>query len=175
MLSNFSTPCVLIPLSQGQSATIDAADESLVACYKWYAWHSKNTWYALRNTRNATGHKRTISLHRFLLDAQSGEQVDHVNGNALDCRRDNLRLATATQNAQNCGKKSRTSPYKGVSFDSVRCDRHAPRTKPWMAKIGHRYQTINIGRFATAEEAARAYDAKARELFGAFARLNFPD
>jgi hypothetical protein len=98
--------------------------------------------------------------------------VDHIDRDGLNNTRGNLRLATTTENARN--KKQRESRktagvYKGV----VRENRAL--AKPWRAKIQVGPRRLHLGRFATAEEAARAYDAAARQLFGSFAATNFAE
>lgn len=112
-------------------------------------------------------------MHRFLFGLQSFEPtvkpgrwplVDHRNGNGLDNRRSNLRLATQAQNMSNRGRPTNnTSGYKGVS---------AGRLGGWRAYITSRGKRLDIGTFASKEEAAEAYNAKALELHGEFARLN---
>jgi hypothetical protein len=90
--------------------------------------------------------------------------LDHENRNKDDNRIANLRPATGTQNQGNCGLQTRnTSGYRGVSF--------VKRSGVWAVGIHKRY----IGQFATAEQAARAYDRAAREYFGEFAYQNFPE
>lgn len=172
-----SNDSVEVPLSQGKIAIIDAADAEHVLQYKWHAWRKKpgHSWYALHNFRDSSGKKRPILLHRYLLNPPDGIVIDHRNGDGLDCRRQNMRLAPGAGNQRNCAKKGKINPYKGVSYNAERSDRTNARTKPWLAKICYDYRTINLGRYLTAEEAARAYDSAARELFGEFARLNFPD
>ncbi len=89
---------------------------------------------------------------------------------ALDCRRANLRLATHKQNAANRGpQKNNTSGFKGVAFDKKN------GTHPWMAFFKLDGIRHHLGYFATPEEAARVYDAAAREAWGAFAYQNFPE
>lgn len=106
-------------------------------------------------------------LHRVIAGADKGEQVDHENGHVWDNRRGNLRIVTPLQNSQNkkFSAKMKTGGFKGVS----------PHGRKFRCAIGHNYRTVYLGLHATAEDAARAYDAKARELFGEFAALNFPD
>lgn len=104
------------------------------------------------------------------MQAPDGMQTDHINGDRLDNRRANLRICNGMENARNRGVSARhieiPSRYKGVSWE-----RRAAR---WQAQIGCDGKKFHLGLFATEEEAARAYDAKARELHGDFARLNFP-
>ncbi len=157
-----------IPLTQGQVALVDAEDYERVSYLKWYASRTKTNCYALHKYRDDAGKWTVISLHRFVMDAPSGVQVDHENGNGLDCQKHNLRFATHAQNRQNVGRRSNnTSGYKGVSWH--------PAVNRWMASIKTPDGQFAIGYFDDPVHAARAYDAKARELHGAFARLNLPD
>jgi hypothetical protein len=95
-------------------------------------------------------------------------QVDHRNHDTLDNSWTNLRLATPSQNGMNKkGKRTSVSGYKGVHL-ATHPKWHI--SKPWVAQIGGKH----IGNFATAEEAARAYDAAALEAHGEYAYLNFP-
>ncbi len=93
-------------------------------------------------------------------------RIDHVNGNGADNRRANLRIATRSQNGANRGpQKNNTSGYKGVSRDKQR----------WQASITVMGVCHRIGGFDTPEEAAVAYDIRAREVFGEYAKLNLPN
>lgn len=108
-------------------------------------------------------------IHRLLLGATDPKiQVDHINGNKLDNRKKNLRLATNQQNQYNVGlRKDNTSGYKGVSWYK--------KGKKWHAAIRNGNKSIHLGYFKTAVEAARAYDKAAVEFFGEYAYLNFPE
>lgn len=91
-------------------------------------------------------------------------EVDHANGDGLDCRRSNLRVASHAENVRNARSRKGTSKFKGVSFSKG----------GWRAALRVNYKTVHLGRFETEEEAAVAHDEAARRLHGAFARLNFP-
>ncbi len=129
--------------------------------------HPDGSWH----TRpNGTRRKRqtTLLMHRLIMDAPKGMEVDHINGNSLDNRKSNLRICTRSQNQRNSGPlKNNTSGYKGV----VRYH----RIKKWAARIKHNSKSIHIGCYDDKEEAARARDKKAKELHGEYAYLNFPD
>jgi len=155
----------LVTLTQGKVAIIDSADVTVVASYRWHARvDSKrpHVWYAL-TLRDG----RTVSMHRLLLGAPAELKVDHKDGDGLNNRRYNIRLATDAQNCFNrATDRGTASGFKGVTFHK--------KTKKWAARINKQGIGYNLGLFQATEDAARAYDAKARELFGEFARPNFP-
>lgn len=112
---------------------------------------------------------RPVSMARLILGLKRGELVvaDHIDGDIFYNVRSNLRIASYAQNMQNRRKhKIGTSKYKGVSFDANR--------KSWKSRLKNNRTEIFLGRFSTEEEAAVAYDVKALEIFGKFAKLNFP-
>lgn len=159
----------LIPLSgnrgMGMHAIVNAADLDLIAPFKWFAILSRRTHYAQACERLGNGRQRSILMHRLILGAPAGSLVDHRDGNGLNNRRSNIRLCDHRENGLNRGpNRESASQYKGVWC----------RKNRWKAAIQISGKTIHLGTFATEEDAARAYDAKALELHGEFARLNFP-
>lgn len=161
-----------LELSQGKVALIDAEDYARVAYYRWQAirqGQNQNLWHASR-TEWAGGKTR---IHRYLHHEILGHsrRVDHKNGDGLDNRKQNLREATASQNGANMRKpvyvRVTTSRYKGVSWE--------PSRNRWAAYIRVNRVRIHLGRFSEETDAARAYDTAAKEFFGPFARLNFPE
>jgi hypothetical protein len=156
-----------IPLSQGLFAIVDAADFEKLSAYKWSAKVQGDTAYAFRANRARGDGPATIKMHRVVIGALPGQEVDHRDGNGLNNTRANLRIATHSQNGANDGpSRHNTSGYKGVSRDRQRGN--------WAAEIRFERRRYHLGRFDTVEEAARAYDAAARRLHGEFAWLNFP-
>lgn len=105
-------------------------------------------------------------LARAIMNAPDGMVVDHINGNPLDNRRANLRICTVKENNWNRRRRiGGSSGFKGVVRVGTR----------WRAIIWPNGKQIYLGSFAEPEEAARAYDRAAREEYGEFACLNFPD
>lgn len=154
-----------IELSQGFVAWVDPSDYHLVSAYKWCLKRSHaNTLYAHRRDG-----KKWVLMHRQILQPAPGVPVDHRDGNGLNNRRENLRTCNASDNCQNRGKGkgAYSCKYKGVTLEKRKA------TSPYRARIKINGRLIGIGYFGAAKEAALAYDAKARELFGEFARPNF--
>lgn len=155
----------LIPLTRGKFTYVHTEDyERTLAEAPWFYSPSGGGYdYAGRSSN-----RRLVSLHRRLLGVTDSKvHVDHINGDGLDNRKCNLRVATAKENSANRGAtRANTSGYKGVS-------RHRDR---WRAQVkvrgtGRLYSAV----FGTAEEAARAFDGAIR-LYrpGPFERFNFP-
>ena len=111
-------------------------------------------------------------LHALIMNTPKGMFTDHINGDPLDNRRSNLRICTVSENNRNApNHRDGTSGYKGVCYI-----KDCPsRIKRWRAVVNYNKKAFYLGIFATAEEAARAYDAKALELHGEYAYLNFPN
>lgn len=152
-----------IPLTQNRFVLVDDEDFDSLAQFHW----NLSNGYATRRLRRLNGRQRDAKMHRDIIKPPAGMQVDHINGNKLDNRRSNLRLASARQNRQNRpAPKHNTSGFKGVSY---RKDRGT-----WMAQIKdsngkHRH----LGTFSSPTMAAKTYDVAAIKYFGEFAWLNF--
>jgi len=143
---------------------LDSDDyDRVTAMGKWYISKNRNLLYA-RKGITINGKDAKLYLHRFVLNAPKGKMVDHINHNTLDNRKENLRLCTHAENLRNC--RPRTDGYKGV--------RQRRGEYTWCTEIVHNQKYYYVGTHITPEEAALAYDKKAKELHGEFARLNFP-
>lgn len=155
-------------MTRGLSAKVDDDDYARLAAVHWYPVSHRGRWYARNETgTGARGHTRRTYryMHKEIIDIPPGKIIDHKNGDSLDNRKENLRACTRLQNMANQKlSKRNTSGYKGVRKEWNR----------WTATIYKQGIRYKIGAFETAEEAARAYDAKAKELSGEFAFLNFP-
>lgn len=155
-----------IQLNQGLVTLVDDQDFEWLLQWKWTAaWMGRNQTHAyVYRPERAEGKQSNIRMHRQILGFPACG-VDHWNRNTLDNQRENLRLATQSQNNLNrigIGK----SGFKGVFFH--------PHSGLWMARIAFEHKDYFLGYFKDPKDAARAYDSKAFELGGQFSLLNFP-
>lgn len=141
-------------LTKGKMALVD--DEDYERLSKW-KWSYANVGYAVRNERG-----RIIYMHRFILNATTGKEVDHWDEDKLNNQKTNLRVCTPRQNKGNCGKRkgNYTSSHKGVIW---RKDRNK-----WRAEITVNYKNIFLGHFEKEEDASRAYQSAHKKHFGEF-------
>lgn len=164
-------PAILLPdgtfeiqLTQGYVTIVDAEDADL-ALFNWHLQKPENeSGYARRNPTAKT-HEH---LHRVILERIIGrkliesELTDHIDGNGLNNRRSNLRLATRKQNNYNKKiSKNSKSGHKGVTWNKQR--------KKWKAQIVVNGKYFWLGYFDNPEEAHRAYCVAAEKYFGEFA------
>ena len=152
-----------ITLTKGLSAQVDDEDFDKLNRHKWRAWKGRthSTFYAIRSESGG----RVVLMHREIM--LGVDRIDHQDGNGLNNQRSNLRSCSESQNQANRRKRSGcSSTFKGVTWDK--------QQKRWRAQITQQYKHKTLGTFSSEEEAARAYDAEARMVFGEFAKLNFP-
>jgi hypothetical protein len=91
------------------------------------------------------------------------KEVDHIDGNTLDNRKQNLQIITHRQNSlKRKMQKNNTSGYRGV----------VQNKNKWISQIGSNGKYYHLGNFDTKEKAALVYNEKAKEFFGEFAVLN---
>lgn len=144
-----------IQLTQGKTVIVDDDDYEYINSFSWYFLSSG---YAARTENNP--HK-IILMHRVIMNVHGFFVVDHINHDTLDNRKINLRVCTHAENNRNRIIAS-DRDYKGIY-------RHGDC---WRACISLNNKSFHIGTFNTKEDAALAYNEKAKELFGVFAFLN---
>jgi len=155
----------LIPLTKGKFAIVDKHNFEWLSKWKWHCTVDKRgKCYATRRF-NINGKWISIRMHRLILNTPANFQIDHHNHNTLDNRENNLRIATQSQNQGNRVKQKSSSKYKGVTWYKD--------TKKWKAQIAIKNHKTSLGYFNDEIEAAKAYDMKAKEVFGDFAKTNF--
>lgn len=145
-----------IPLTKGYVALVDYNNYDFLNQWKW----TFEKRYAVRKVN-----KKAVYMHRLVVEANDGFEVDHINGDPLDNRKTNLRLCTHAQNCKNTKiQTNNTSGYKGVSFNKDK--------KKWKAYINIDRVQKFLGYHADIANAACAYNKAAKEYFGEFARIN---
>jgi hypothetical protein len=166
-----------ISLTQGKFAMVDDVDFGWLSQFKWQAIKTvrkwRTYWYAMRATPTRNGKRKNLRMHREILGLKKGDgkECDHRNGDGLDNQRHNLRICTRSENSYNqLPERNRNSKYKGVA--------HCVGSKNWQVTICKNGKRLHLGCFKNEIDAAKTYDAKAKELFGEYALLNsdcFPE
>jgi hypothetical protein len=153
-----------IELTQGKTAIVNDEDYELLKGMNWSAVKGKTTYYAVCRTGEKKGIKKTY-MHRLLLGVKDVKvQIDHKDHNGLNNQRDNLRVATHSENCSNVSShKNSTSKFLGVT---------TYRSGKFRASIRKNRINYHIGYYATEKEAALAYNNEAVKLHGNFANLN---
>lgn len=156
----------LIPLSQGKFTQVDDEDFEYISQFKWcYGGYPYRT-------IKLNGKWTTITMHREIMKPDKDLQVDHIDGNGLNNQKSNLRICTYQQNTMNRRKNNGDHRYKGVYFNS----RHTNNLWQMVIRVTKNGERIKYTKsFSTEREAVLAYNQKAIELFGEFARLNIID
>lgn len=142
-------------------------DDDVYQHLSLFTWQLNTTGYPVRKT-TVSGKSRLVFLHRAVMGAVRGQQIDHRDGDILNCQRSNLRVSTQSQNRMNARKDRRgLSRYKGVRVQ---------RSKPgFVVRITTPTERdAYIGTFEDEHLAALVYDLWAHDLYGEFARPNFP-
>ena len=154
-----------IELTQGKVAIVDDGDYEWLSQWKWHAFTPHKIFYAIRNKGDGGG--GTIYMHRQILNAPSGMECDHINHDGLDNRRDNIRICTRMQNAQNMITTEGISRYKGVFWGREK--------QRWQGQITKAQKRFFLGRYNNEDDAALAYNIFALTLFGEYAYINNVD
>lgn len=147
-----------IPLTNSsQKAIIDDEDYDLVMQYKW---HLSSAGYAQTSIND-----HLVPMHRLIMDAIKGQEVDHKKQDRMNYRRANLRFCTHSQNIANDGpRKNNKLGVKGVDL--------IPKTGKYRATIRVNYRKISLGTYDTLLEAAKAYNEASLLYFGEFGYQN---
>jgi hypothetical protein len=150
----------IITLTRGMQVELDDEDFEALSHLKWYALAGGGgKFYAYRMQA-----RKGFLMHRVIMNAPDGMEVDHKNGNTLDCRRNNLRIVTHGQNMMNSAIRSHnTSGLKGVSWNKQR--------QKWRADIRVSRRQINLGFFADKDVAYAAYCEASQKHHGEFGRV----
>ena len=150
-----------IQLTQGKMALVDDESFETLNQFKWYAKKSGKTFYAVRNLY-VCGRPKQIYMHCVIMNRKG---IDHIDHDGCNNQKSNLRVCTRSENQMNRTKQENTSSiYKGVYFSKAH--------KKWKAEISINSKKIRLGNFDSEIDAAKAYNAKAVELFLEFANLN---
>lgn len=147
-----------INLTQNKVTLINDIDYDFFCQWNWYYL---NSGYAVRKSGGRFNQK-LIYMHREIMNAPEGKEVDHINGNRLDNRRENLRIVSRQENRLNHPKRNNKSGYTGVVFIEEK--------NKYRATITYKNKTRNLGYFSSAQDAGIAYKKEAEILFGEFLR-----
>lgn len=146
----------------GKYTLVDDEDYGFLNKFRW-SYEPRNSY-----ARCSIGTK-TIYLHQLVRPVDKASIVDHINRDTLDNRKENLRSCSVKENQWNVGtRKDNKSGYKGV----VKRTKKPGRPESWIAQMKHNGEQIWIGEYRTKNEAAEAYNKKAKALRGKFAFLN---
>jgi hypothetical protein len=152
-----------VPLTKGYEAIIDAADVPLVEGFNWCSHVKPRAVYAVRTDFSGPA-QRTVRLHRTIMGEPDGFEVDHRDGDGLNNRRTNLRIATSSQNKHNQRLNTRNSSgFKGVSWFT--------RLRKWQARIAVNGKAVYLGSYRCSTAAHFAYAKASRELHGEYGRF----
>lgn len=147
-----------LELTQDRFAIVDEDLYQELSKHKWY-YDAHNKCASRRDIKT----KKIVKLHRVITNPTKGFEVDHINGNGLDNRRENLRIVTHHQNCMNTKRqRNNTSGFKGITWDK--------QMKKWRARISVNRKPVLLGLFKNKFEAALVYEQAATRYFGEFKR-----
>lgn len=150
-----------IKLTNSEESTIvDDKDHEMLSKVRW---RKETNGYVVSYDTDENGHEIKPRIHRLVLNTDGGDVVDHINGDKLDNRSENLRVVTTSQNGMN--RKTNHNSYTGFKGSTKQDGKY-------VSTITLDRKTTHIGTFNTAEEAAKAYNIIAEKYFGEYAKLN---
>lgn len=140
---------------------VDSEDYQKICSHAWSILKGKRskTYYATSHIKG-----KTILMHRLIMDAEKGSIFDHINGNGLDNRKENLRSCTQSQNCMNNRRIDNKWGFKGISFKKTH--------NRFVTTIRINKKPKIVGSYKTIKEAAMAYNKAAMLHYGLFAKLN---
>ena len=150
-------------LTQGKVALVDDEDYERLNQFKWCAHRDGYNWYPERSNHYIDDKQKTILMHREIMNAPKGIEVDHRDWDGLNNQKENLRLCTHQQNARNRhAQKNNKLGVKGVRWHK--------NTKKFQARIQVDYKSIHLGLFTIIADADQAYRIAEDKYFGEFSR-----
>jgi hypothetical protein len=164
---------ISIPSRPNIFVMVDDEDFEWLSQWKWHPHQGSSQIYA-RRCQQTNWVSRKVTMHAEILKPGPGLVVDHIDGNALNNQRSNLRVCTNAENQRNRHKqrtrdgRKTTSSFKGVSWHKA-----SSVKRPFVAQITVGNRTLHLGSFASELEAAIAYDVAATKHFGEFAKTNY--
>lgn len=159
MLDKITNHMKFIPITKGESAIVDDVDYDELSRYKW---HYSGGYARRRRRKHELGTQHGIFMHHHLIKPTAGFQVDHINCDRLDNRRENLRIATQGENQWNrTAYRTNQLGVKRVDFSKGK----------YRATIGLNGKQIHLGMFSTIAEASAAYRNASNKFHGTFSRV----
>ena len=146
-----------VSLNSGKLALVDDSDFQKVHLYSWRELHSGSgkTIYAQSQTDN----RRSVLMHRMIMNPVPGLVVDHINNNGLDNQRKNLRCITITENLRRASLSIKNkSGFRGVFFDR--------KTLKYSSRICYNYKNYYLGSFENIEDAKKSYMEAYKKYYG---------
>ena len=152
-------------LSNDYGIGIDSKGRTFYFSLEDYERIKKYTWTVHPTRHEVINHKTGMKLHRFVLNVNdSNLQVDHINHNRTDNRRENLRVVTSEQNNMNKNGNKYTNVFRGISWNK--------KLQKWVARITVHYKGIHLGVFQKLEDAIRARKEAEEKYFGEYSYDN---
>ncbi len=150
---------LLLSIKKNIYTIVSNEDFEWASQFKWSASTclNKGNHYAVR-VETKDKKRKTFKLHREITKCPKGMVVDHINGNTLDNRIENLRIVSHQENMTNQTKRKGSSKYRGVHFKKT--------SQKWVAQIQVNGKRTWIGAFKTEEEAGKAFLSAAEVLYG---------